>query len=52
MSKENNDLSLELKQIYTLVSSLLVSGDSVDIVAAIRLRLRKLYEEAAENADS
>lgn len=36
----------ELQQIYTLLSALSVSGDAVDVVAEIRLKLRKLIKEA------
>lgn len=36
----------ELREIYTLLSALSVNGDAVDVVAEIRLKLRKLIKEA------
>lgn len=36
----------ELREIYALLSALSVNGDAVDVVAEIRLKLRKLIQEA------
>lgn len=35
----------ELREIYTLLSSLNVNGDAVDIMAIVRGKLRKLMED-------
>lgn len=37
-------LKKEITEIYKLVSSLSVQGDAVELVAMIRIRLRKLHE--------
>ncbi len=36
----------ELNEIYSLLSALPVNGDAVDVIAAIRAKLRKLIKEA------
>lgn len=52
MSEKCKDLAKEINEIYQLISSLSVSGDAVDIVAAIRFRLQKIYKEVNEDADA
>ena len=36
----------ELNEVYSLLSALPVNGDVVDVIAAIRPKLRKLIKEA------
>lgn len=51
MTDENlEELREHLKQSFSLVSALSVSGDTVDIVAGIREHLRKAY--ALTNSES
>ena len=38
----------ELREIYTIVSALAVSGDAVDVIATIRAKLRKVIKEAED----
>ncbi len=40
------------KQIYAMLSQLSVSGDAVDIVAAIRELLRQMIEEAEDGGQT
>lgn len=37
------ELKAELKSIYNMLSTLQVSGDVVDVLAAVRSKLRKSY---------
>lgn len=45
--KELTPVQQELDQAYRLLSTLPVSGDAVEVVASVRMRLRKAYELAA-----
>lgn len=40
-----NETLKELNLVFQLVSSIPVTGDSVDTVAAVRAKLRKIYAE-------
>ena len=37
----------QVEDIYLIISSLGVSGDAVDVIAAVRSKLRKLMEDMA-----
>lgn len=39
------EIKSELESVYKLISGLTVSGDNVDIVAAVRAKLRKVYAD-------
>lgn len=39
------EIKSELESVYKLISGLTVSGDNVDIVAAVRAKLRKIYAD-------
>lgn len=43
MSEKKKDLKTELDTAFKLISALSVSGDTVDVVAAIRDHLREAY---------
>lgn len=40
-----------IEKIYGLLARIAVSGDAVDVMAAVRTELRALYAEAKENDD-
>ena len=40
-----NETLKELNHVFQLVSSVPVTGDSVDTVAAVRAKLRKIYAD-------
>ncbi len=42
------DIQKKIDQAFKLVSAIPVSGDGVDIMASVRLRLRDAYQMAAE----
>lgn len=52
MSEKKNDLPQQIKNVYTLISSLSVSGDAIDVIAQVRLLLRQILKEVGENAGS
>lgn len=41
------DLQKEINEVFKLISAISVSGDAVDIMAAVRVRLRSAYNLAA-----
>lgn len=43
-----NDIQKELDQAYKLLSSISVQGDGVDVMFAVRERLRKAFALAAD----
>lgn len=47
--KELTPVQKELDQAYRLLSTLPVSGDAVEVVASVRMRLRKAYEMVGQN---
>lgn len=52
MNEQFKEWANEINDIYALISTLYVSGDAIDTVAAVRFRLQKLYKEVSENANS
>lgn len=46
-----DDILKEVNDIYGLVSSIPVQGDAVEVVAMIRVRLRKLNGELRERLE-
>lgn len=38
-----DEIKMELESVFKMISGLTVSGDNVDIVAASRSKLRKVY---------
>lgn len=52
MSEKSKDLAKEINEIYQMISSLSVSGDAVDLIAAVRFRLQKIYKEVSEDANA
>ena len=40
-----------IERIYGLLAKIAVSGDAVDVMAAVRAELRALYAEMKENDD-
>lgn len=49
MNEKKTSLAQAVREVYALVSSLAVSGDEVDILAEVRLRLRKIFKEVSED---
>lgn len=43
-----NNIISEIDTIFKIISSIPVSGDSVDAIAAARVKLRKVYSELKE----
>ena len=41
----------EIDEAYKLISALQASGDTVDLIASVRVHLRKAYELAEEKAE-
>lgn len=46
-----NDLQQELDRIFMLISSVPVKGDSVELIAEARKRLRRLYQTISEEEE-
>lgn len=46
-----NDIQKEINEAFTLASALPVSGDSVEIMAAVREHLRRAYKLAADRPE-
>lgn len=40
-----NDILKELSSVFQLVSTIPVTGDSIDTMAVVRARLRKIYAD-------
>ena len=45
-----NEIQKEINNAYKMLSSLLVSGDQVDVVAAVKLSLRRAFQMAKDEA--
>lgn len=45
-----NDILKELNSVFQIVSSIPVTGDSVDSMAIARAKLRKIYAELAKDS--
>ena len=43
-----NEIQEEINNAYKMLSSLLVSGDQVDVVAAVKLSLRRAFQMAKD----
>lgn len=43
-----NEIQKEINNAYKMLSSLLVSGDQVDVVAAVKLSLRRAFQMAKD----
>lgn len=43
-----DEIKMELESVFKMISGLTVSGDNVDIVAAARSKLRKVYAMIGE----
>ena len=50
MAKKMNEVQAEINNAYKMLSSLLVSGDQVDVVAAVKLSLRRAFQMAKDEA--
>ena len=43
-----NETMKKLDEAFKLLSTISVSGDAVDVMAAVRVKLRKVYNDLAE----
>lgn len=50
MKEMLNEIKAELTEAYSLLSMFAVSGDNVDRMAEVRVRLRKAFQMAKEQA--
>lgn len=50
MAKKMNEVQAEINNAYKMLSSLFVSGDQVDVVAAVKLSLRRAFQMAKDEA--
>lgn len=50
MSEKKKDLKTELDTAFKLISALAVSGDTVDVIAAVREHLRTAYRLAEDRS--
>lgn len=50
MSEKKKDLKTELDTAFKLISALAVSGDTVDVIAAVREHLRAAYRLAEDRS--
>lgn len=48
MAKKMNEVQAEINNAYKMLSSLFVSGDQVDVVAAAKLSLRRAFQMAKD----
>lgn len=46
-----NEIQKEINNAYKMLSSLLVSGDQVDVVAAAKMALRRAFSKALDPED-
>lgn len=49
---DNKSAMKELETIYNLLNSIPVNGEAVDVMAAIRAKMRTLYSKMKEEADN
>ena len=47
-NKDLQELQKQVNDIFLMTSTLTVSGDAIDVVAAVRASLRNLYENIAK----
>lgn len=48
MAKKMNEVQAEINNAFTILSSAMVSGDLVDVVAAVKLSLRRAFQMAKD----